>query len=107
MSSRASIRSHRMKSVMSLYEKIDDWKKYPNALDSESQAAVIVGELAVELRAEIPPAVNAALKALSLRGTMRDIASAIRRDDEEHLPNPGVVSIHDVVDVGAVSCALS
>lgn len=91
---------------MSLNEQIEDWKKYPNALGSESQAAVIVGEAAAALGEAIPDSVNAALKTLSLRGTMRDIASAIQRN-EEHRPRPGVPSFHDVVDAGAASCGMS
>lgn len=30
---------------MDLPEKIEDWKKYPNALGSEAQAAIIAGEI--------------------------------------------------------------
>lgn len=36
-----------MKEVsMTLLEKINDWKKHPNALGSEAQVSVLVGELA-------------------------------------------------------------
>jgi hypothetical protein len=76
---------------MPLIEKINDWKKYPNALGSESQAAIIVGEVAAALEEDIPTAVNDALRILSLRGTMRDIASAIQHH-QEHVPHPGVPS---------------
>jgi len=89
---------------MPLREKIEDWKKYPNALGSEAQAAVIVGEVANALREDIPSDVSAALKQLALRGTMRDIAAAIRRGEEL---NPGVPSFHDVVDAGAAAVGLS
>jgi hypothetical protein len=89
---------------MNIKEKIEDWKKYPNALGSESQAAVIVGELAAALDEDIPEHVLRALKKLSLRGTMRDIAQAIERGEER---SPGVPSFHDVVDVGAESAGLS
>lgn len=89
---------------MALREKIEDWKKFPNALGSEAQAAVIVGEVAQALIEGIPNEVAAALKKLALRGTMRDIASAIQRGEER---NPGVPSFHDVVDVGAAASGLS
>lgn len=91
---------------MPLREKIEDWKKYPNALGSESQAAIIVGEVTAALGENIPTAVNDALRILSLRGTMRDIASAIQHH-QEHVPRPGVPSFHDVVDFGAASCGIS
>jgi len=91
---------------MPLREKIEDWKKCPNALGSESQAAIIVGEVAAALGEDIPDVVNKALGILSLRGTMRDIASAIQRN-EEHAPHPGVPSFHEVVDSGAASCGIS
>ena len=64
---------------MTLHEKINDWKKYPNALGSEAQVSVLVGELAALLKKEIPEPVKSALKTLALRGTMRDIASAYRQ----------------------------
>lgn len=89
---------------MSLRGKIEDWKKFPNALGSEARAAVIVGEVANALRAAIPPDVSAALKLLALRGTMRDIAAAIGRGEER---NPDVPSFHDVVDIGAAAAGLS
>ena len=89
---------------MPLSERIEDWKKYPNALGSEAQVAVIAGEVANALREAFPEEVSAALKKLTLRGTMRDIAQAIQRG-EEH--NPGVPSFHDVVDAGAAAAGLS
>ena len=89
---------------MPLREKIEDWKRFPNALGSEAQAAVIVGEVANALHEQIPDEVSGALKKLALRGTMRDIAAAIQRG-EEH--NPGVPSFHDVVDAGAAAAGLS
>ncbi len=89
---------------MTLRDKIEDWKKYPNALGSEAQAAVIVGEVANALREEVPDQVTSALKKLALRGTMRDIASAIQRDEER---SPGVPSFHEVVDIGAAAVGLS
>lgn len=87
-----------------LRDEIADWKKYPNALGSEAQAAVIVGEVSRAGGADVPEYVTTALKQLALRGTMRDIAAAIQRG-EEH--NPGIPSFHDVVDVGAASAGLS
>ena len=89
---------------MTLREKIEDWKKYPNALGSEAQAAVIIGEVAHALGEEIPNEVASALKKLALRGTMRDIAAAIQRGEER---NPGVPSFHEVVDAGAEAAGLS
>ena len=89
---------------MSMREKIERWKKYPNALGSEAEAAVIVGEVANALREQIPVEVAEALKKLALRGTMRDIASAIGRGEAI---NPDVPSFHDVVDVGAASAGVS
>jgi len=83
--------------------KIEDWKKYPNALGSESQVAVLLGELSAFLNEPIPDSVLSALKTLSLRGTMRDIASAIKRERF----NPNIPSFHDVVDTAAISCGLS
>lgn len=91
---------------MSLNKKIEDWKQCPNALGSESQVAVIVGEVAAALGEAIPDSVNGALKTLSLRGMMRDIASAIRRDEEPRT-RPGVPSFGNVVDTGAASCGIS
>jgi|LakMenE18May11ns_1017448.scaffolds.fasta_scaffold9771292_3 hypothetical protein len=35
---------------MTLHEKINDWKMYPNALGSESQVSVLVGEIAAILK---------------------------------------------------------
>ena len=89
---------------MNLRESIEDWKRYPNALGSESRAAVIVGEVAHALREEIPNDVAVSLKTLALRGTMRDIAGAIQRGEER---NPGVPSFHDVVEAGAAATGLS
>ncbi len=91
---------------MDLPEKIEDWKKYPNALGSEAQAAIIAGEIAAKIGEETPVEVSSALKTLSLRGTMRDIAKAIQRD-EEHRPRPETPSFHEVVDSGAASCGIS
>lgn len=91
---------------MNLKEKIEHWKKYPNALGSEAEAAVIVGSISAETGEAIPENVKSALNVLSLRGTMRDIASAIQRD-EEHRPRPSTPSFHDVVDLGAASCGIS
>ena len=90
---------------MSIQDKIDDWKKYPNALGSEAQVAVIIGEVANAIGEEIPANVSQALKTLALRGTMRDIAAAIQRGGEEN--HPGTPSFHDVVDVGALAAGLS
>ena len=89
---------------MTLQAKVDDWREYPNALGSESQVAVIVGEVAAARREAIPDDVQKALKVLALRGTMRDIASQIQRDEPR---DPGVPSFHEVVDAGAASCGLS
>ena len=89
---------------MPLTEKIEDWKKYPNALGSEAQAAVIVGEVANAIGEGVPDEVSAALKKLALRGTMRDIAAAIQRGDDRNLDVP---SFHDVVDAGAAAAGLS
>ena len=91
---------------MPLREKIERWKNYPNALGSESQAAIIVGEVAAALEEDIPTAVNDALRILSLRGTMRDIASAIQHH-QEHVPHPDVPPFHDVVNFGAAACGIS
>ena len=90
---------------MTLLKKINDWKKYPNALGSEAQVSVLVGELAAILKKEIPEPVKSALKTLALRGTMRDIASAIGRNIEPR--NLNVPSFHKVVDSGAASCGIS
>ena len=86
-----------------LIMKIEEWKKYPNALGSESQVAVLLGELSSFLNEPIPDTVLSALKILSLRGTMRDIASAIKRERF----NQDIPSFHDVVDTAAISCGLS
>ena len=91
---------------MDLREKIEEWKRSPNALGSESKASVIVGEVAAALGETIPDNVNVALKTLALRGTMRDIASAIQCNEERER-NPNTPSFHDVVDAGAASCGLS
>ena len=90
---------------MTLLKKINDWKKYPNALGSEAQVSVLVGELAAILKKEIPEPVKSALKTLALRGTMRDIASAIGSNIEQR--NLSVPSFHKVVDSGAASCGIS
>lgn len=70
---------------MNLQEKINDWKKYPNTLGSESQVSVLVGELTAILKKEIPEPVKSALKTLALRGTMRDITSAIVSNIEQKI----------------------
>jgi len=90
---------------MTLHEKINDWEKHPNALGSEAQVSVLVGELAAILKKEIPEPVKSALKTLALRGTMRDIASAIGSNTEQR--NLRVPSFHEVVDSGAASCGIS
>lgn len=89
---------------MTLNEKIEGWKRYPNALGSEAQAAVIVGEVANAIQEQIPEEVSAALKKLALRGTMRDIAAAIQRGEDRDLSVP---SFHDVVEAGAAASGLS
>lgn len=91
---------------MTLKEEIESWKMYPNALGSEAQAAIMVGSIAAQTGEDIPENINSALKTLSLRGTMRDIAQSIQRDDEFH-PRPGTPSFHDIVDSGAASCGIS
>lgn len=91
---------------MTLREKIEDWKRYPNALGSESQVACIVGSVAAESGEDIPGEIKHALKILSLRGTMRDMASAIQRM-EEYAPHLKTPSFDDVVDAGAASCGIS
>ena len=89
---------------MTLREKIERWKEYPNALGSEADAAVIIGEVANFLSEEIPEEVATALKKLALRGTMRDIAMAIQQGEAR---NPSVPSFHEVVDAGAGAAGLS
>jgi hypothetical protein len=91
---------------MSLKAKIEDWKNYPNALGSESQAAVILGEIAAKTGNDIPEDIRAALKVLSLRGTIRDIASAFQQHDHFHLEPTHMPKI-DVADLAAISCGLS
>jgi hypothetical protein len=87
-----------------LLKKIEDWKKYPNALGSESQVAVLLGEVLAFLNEPIPDSVSSALKALSLRGTMRDIASAIERNENYHLDTS---SFQDIVNTATISAGLS
>ena len=65
-----------------------------------------MGEVAVALGDTIPDDVVSVLKLLALRGTMRDIASAIGRNERWEL-DLGVPSFHEIVDAGAVSCGLS
>ena len=90
---------------MSLIEKIEDWKKFPNALGSEAQVAVIVGQLTAQLNEKLPGTVKKALKVLSLRGTMRDLAaSAGRPHEEDPADSPPILSI---ADAGAASCGIS
>ena len=91
---------------MTLIEKIEDWKQFPNALGSEAQVAVIIGEVTAKLKEKIPAAVKKALKILSLRGTMRDLASSSNKQpQEEDVFN--MPSILSVADVGAFSCRIS
>ena len=90
---------------MSLIEKIEDWKKFPNALGLEAQVAVIIGQVSAELNEKIPATVKKALKILSLRGTMRDLASSANRPPEEDPLN--VPPILSLVDAGASSCGIS
>jgi hypothetical protein len=89
---------------MTLEEKTARWKEYPNALGSEAQAAVIVGEVAHALGQAVPETISVALKKLALRGTMRDIAQAIQCGNELRA---GIPSFHEVVDVGAAAAGLS
>ena len=91
--------------AMTLVEKIEDWKKFPNALGSEAQVAVIIGQVTAKLNEEIPDAVKKALKVLSLRGTMRDLASSAGRSHEEDLADS--LPILSIVDAGAASCGIS
>jgi len=85
-----------------LKQKIEAWKGRPNAHGSESQAAIIVGEVAAMLGEDVPDAVNGALRTLSLRGTMRDLALAA-----QPLPRPDAQGFHDIVAAGAASCGIS
>ena len=89
---------------MTLQKRIEDWRKYPNALGSEAQVATIVGEVAAKRHEPIPAYVKKALKVLALRGTMRDIAPAIQRNEDRH---PEARPFPDIVDVGATACGLS
>ena len=90
---------------MSLIEEIEDWKKFPNALGSEAQVSVIIGQVGAQLNEEIPGTVKKALKVLSLRGTMRDLVSSANRPPEEDPLNmPPILSM---VDAGAASCGIS
>lgn len=91
---------------MTIQEKINDWKKYPNALGSEAKVAVIIGEISSAIGEEISKEIKVALQTLSLRGTMRDIASAIGRN-EESAPKVNTPSFHEVVDTAASSCGIS
>lgn len=91
---------------MDLNAEIDDWKKYPNSLGSEAQVAVIIGSFAAETGEAIPENIKSALKALSLWGTMRDIASAIQ-SGREHQHNPAAPSFHYVANLGAASFGIS
>ncbi len=88
------------KNINDLKQGIDRWKEYPNALGSESQAAVIVGEVAAEFGENIPENVNAALKTLSLRGTLRDMARAIERDEHDF-------TLSSFYGLAAASCGTS
>ena len=91
--------------TMSLIEKIEDWKKFPNALGSEAQVSVIIGQVGAQLNEKLPGTVKKALKVLSLRGTMRDLASSANRPHEE---DPADSSpILSIVDAGVASCGIS
>ena len=63
-------------------------------------------EVAAALEDMLPDDVASALKVLALRGTMRDIASQISRNERWEL-DLGVPSFHEIVNAGAVSCGLS
>lgn len=90
---------------MNLVEIIEDWKKFPNALGSEARIATIIGSICADTGEDIPDEVKAALKTLALRGTMRDIASALSKNNSD--PHPRSPSFHNVVDTAANSCGLS
>lgn len=69
---------------MSITQDIQDWKMYPNALGSEAQVTRIVESIAAKTGKSVPKEVELALKSLSLRGTMRSIASEIGRSDNAY-----------------------
>ena len=75
---------------MNLKDKIIDWKENPDAMGAEARVAVIIGELAAALEESIPDRVNAALKILSLRETMKDVSSELQHKikSEHNVVNP-------------------
>lgn len=91
---------------MTVRQKIDEWKERPDALGSESKVAVIIGEVAAMVGEDVPSNVMEALRALSLRGTMRDIASTIQ-DGEECVPRQSLATFQRSVDPVASTCRIS
>ena len=87
-------------------QRIEDWKEHPTALVSESTVAVIVGDVAAKLGEDVPSNVMEALRALSLRGSMRDIASDVQ-NAEDCAPRPEAPSFRHFVDPVAATCRIS
>ncbi|MCX5791866.1 MAG: hypothetical protein NTY45_06545 [Elusimicrobia bacterium] len=89
---------------MTLRKKVSDWKRSPNALGAEAQAAVIVGEVAAAFLEDIPENVRKALRKLSLRGVMRDLIMAIHHGEEY---TPSSPECYEVAEIAAESAGLS
>jgi hypothetical protein len=89
---------------MNLIKEIEDWQEYPNALGSESQVAVIIGKILSILNKEMPGDVRNALKILSLRSTMRDIANAMMK---ENMDFACAFSSDYLTEIASLSCGLS
>ena len=89
-----------------LKQKVEDWKEHPDGLGSESKVAVIIGKVAAKVGEDVPSNVMEALRTLSLRGSMRDIASTIR-DGEECVPYQGLATFQRSVDPVASNSRVS
>lgn len=87
-------------------QRIEDWKEHPNALASEGVVAVIIGEVAARLGEDVPSNVMEALRALSHRGSMRDIASDVQNADG-YVHRPGGPSCQHFVDPVAATSRIS
>ncbi|OYD15287.1 hypothetical protein CH330_06040 [candidate division WOR-3 bacterium JGI_Cruoil_03_51_56] len=92
---------------MPLTEQIQNWMRYPNALGSESQAGVLVGQVNQHLALETPPEVRNALRVLSLRSLLRDAFKELAGPHEARArgnTSTDSATFHDLTDA-VLACA--
>ena len=80
---------------MTLLQKIQEWKKNPYALGSESQAELIVREIAAALQEEIPEDIKNALVMFGLRRVLFDAELDLQREFNMEVRHEATLA-HDI-----------